>query len=97
MSIPVEGPAQPPAKRHAAGEGHKWLVDDDRLVDVDDLGIVLRNVDDLRVGWLDTDDLFLDHDNLFVVLGEHPPRFGLRANLLDGIVDVLLLEVDGFP
>jgi hypothetical protein len=94
--VPVEGPTQAPAERHPGAVGDQRVVDGHRAIDVDDLWVVLRNIDDLRIRWLDADDLFLNHDDLFVVVREHPLGIGLGADQLDGVVDILLLEVDGF-
>ena len=95
--VPVESPTQSPTECHSGAVGEQRLVNDRRPVEVDDLWVVLRNIDDLRIRWLDADDFILHHDDLLVIVSEHSLGIGFGADQLDGIVDFILLEVDGFP
>ena len=92
--VPVKGPTQSPSDGHPGGVGHERFVDRHRSIDVDDLRVILRHIDDLGIGWLDPDDVAVLHVDLLVIVGQHPLGIGLAADQLDGIVDVFLLEVD---
>lgn len=78
--VPIEGPAQPPTERDAGAVGDERFVDHHRVVDVDDLRVILGDVDDLRIRGFNADDLLLHDDDLFIVVGKHPLGVGFGAD-----------------
>jgi hypothetical protein len=94
---PVKGPAQSPPEGHPGGVGHERFVDDRRLLDVDDLGIILRHVDDLWVGRLDPDVFAFPDVDLLVVIDQHSLGIGLGPDQLDRVIHFLFLKVDRPP
>ena len=95
--VPVESPTQPPTEYHPGAVSNDRFVNDHRPVDVDDLWVILGNIDDLRIRWLDADDFLLHDNDLLFVVGKHSLGTGFGTHQLDGIVDFFLLKVDGFP
>ena len=81
---PVKRPAEPPADDHPGGKGQDRRMRDG-LLDVNDLRVVARDMNHLRIGRLDADDLVFPDVDLVLVLLEDVVLIGRGANGLDGI------------
>ena len=93
---PITIVAKPSAGREAEAEVQVGRVPTRRSRDVDDLGIVARDVYDFRLSGLDEDNFPVGYDFLFRCVDERTGGAGAVAKALDGLHDLSRLGEEGF-
>jgi hypothetical protein len=97
IAWPVPVVVKPRPEQQTGTEGEEWLNPRSLLLHIHNIGIVGRDVDDVRLGWHDSEVLPLRHYLLLRGVGQSASSLGLRSQLLDRVHHVRALVYEGLP